>query len=61
MITNIVAGLVILAIVVAAVAYLIRAKKRGVKCVGCSEAGCCSSSTKHAEETECCCGCHGEK
>ncbi len=59
--SNIIVGLIILIIVGAAVAYLIRAKKRGVKCVGCSESGCCSSSKKKKESSDCGCGCCGDK
>ena len=44
--TNIIVGLIILIIVGAAVAYLVRAKRKGVKCVGCPDSGCCSSSKK---------------
>lgn len=59
--SNIIVGLIILIIVGAAVAYLIRAKKRGVKCVGCSESGCCSASKKKKESSDCGCGCCGDK
>ena len=37
--TNIIVGLIILIIVGAAVAYLVRAKRKGVKCVGCPDSG----------------------
>ena len=47
--TNIIVGLIILIIVGAAVAYLVRAKRKGVKCVGCPDSGCCSSSKKKEE------------
>lgn len=47
--------IVILAIVGAAVAYIRKAKKNGVKCIGCP-AGCsCSEKTG---QTQCQCGCH---
>lgn len=42
MIDNIIVGLVILAVVGAAAAYIIRAKKKGAKCVGCPDSGTCS-------------------
>ena len=47
---NIIAVLVLVLIVGGAALYVYRAKKRGVKCVGCPEGGCsgCSGS----------CGCH---
>ncbi|MBQ8604795.1 MAG: FeoB-associated Cys-rich membrane protein [Oscillospiraceae bacterium] len=28
----------------AAITYIIKAKKAGVKCIGCSAAGCCSAA-----------------
>lgn len=55
----IVAGIVLI-IVGAAVAYLIKAKKKGVKCIGCPS-GCDCSKTAHSG---CGCGCQlgeGEK
>lgn len=38
---NIILIAVLLAIVAAAVGYIVRAKKRGQKCIGCPD-GCCS-------------------
>lgn len=35
-------AIVILGIVVAAIAYIRREKKRGVRCVGCPDGGSCS-------------------
>ncbi len=43
---------ILLAIVGAAAWYVIRAKKRGKKCIGCPD-GCCSKTG----ESTCCCGC----
>ena len=37
---------VLLIVVGAAIAYIIREKKRGVKCIGCPNAGACAQ--KHA-------------
>ena len=59
--TNIIVGLIILIIVGAAVAYLVRAKRKGVNCVGCPDSGCCYSSKKKEETSGCGCGCHGGK
>lgn len=42
MVTDIVALVVILAIVGLAMFYIIRAKRRGVKCIGCSAGDSCS-------------------
>ena len=47
---NILIIAVVLAIVGLAVGYVIRAKKRGAKCVGCPEGSCGS----------CNCGCNGQ-
>ena len=42
-IADIVIILIVLAAFSAALTYIIKAKKRGVKCIGCSSAGSCSS------------------
>ncbi len=47
---NIIAILVILALVGLAVWYVIRAKKQGNKCIGCPESNCPSKNCG-------CCGC----
>ena len=60
MITDIIVGLIILLIVAGAVAYIIRAKKRGARCVGCPDAGCCSPK-KEQDHLGCGCGCHSSK
>ena len=52
----IVAG-IILAIVVLAVMYIVKAKKSGVKCIGCPAGGQCAHH-KHNAQSECSCGCH---
>ena len=44
--TNFIVILIVIAIVGAAVAYIIREKKRGVKCIGCPAAGSCPNSGK---------------
>lgn len=51
----IVAGILVV-IIGAAVAYLIKAKKSGVKCVGCPAGGNCSDKSKG--NSGCSCGCH---
>lgn len=43
---------VVFVIIAAAAGYVIRAKKRGVKCVGCPSGGTCS-----AQCSGCSCGC----
>ena len=46
---DIILVLVIAAIVAAAVAYIVKAKKKGVKCIGCPAAADCAK--------KCCSGC----
>lgn len=46
---------IVLVIVSAAVCYIIKAKKSGIKCIGCPAASSCSGSTKGADG--CGCGC----
>lgn len=48
--------LVLAAIVGAAVIYIVKAKKSGVKCIGCPAAGECS----HSNASGCGCGCSNE-
>lgn len=50
---------VIVVIIGAAVAYIVKAKKSGVKCIGCSAGGQCSH--KHGEDAGCGCGCSGSE
>ena len=50
---NFVVLTVVLVIVGAAVAYIIKEKKRGVKCIGCPAAGTCQKYKSGQ--------CHGEK
>lgn len=46
--------LIIVAVVGAAVGYIIKAKKSGAKCIGCPVEGC---SSKHGSSSGCGCGC----
>lgn len=48
----------IVGLLTAAVRYIIRAKKSGVKCIGCSSAGSCSSH-HHNSCSGSCAGCSG--
>lgn len=50
--TDLIIALVLLIIVGAAIAYIAKEKKKGVKCIGCPDAGHCSM--KHSG------GCHSE-
>ncbi len=57
--TDLILGAVVLVIIGAAVGYIIRAKRRGTKCIGCPSGGTCHNN--------CSAGCgdctsmHGEK
>lgn len=51
--SDIVASVFLVAVLAAAITYIVRAKRAGVKCVGCSVAGSCSS--KQASSCECGC------
>ena len=57
MTASIVIVVIVAALFVAAVRYIIKEKRRGVKCIGCPMAGECSA--KHQPENAC--GCHGNK
>lgn len=46
---------VLLLIVGAATVYIVKAKKKGVKCIGCPAGGNCSSKKDRNEQ--CSCGC----
>ena len=55
----IIAGILIL-IIGAAVVYIVKAKKSGVKCIGCPAGGTCSGKCSSTGEAECHCNCHGD-
>lgn len=60
MISNIIAGLILILAFFGAIAYIVKAKKRGVKCIGCPAAGQCptaQSSAKIHTGNDSCCGC----
>lgn len=51
---NAVLILIIVAIVGSAIAYIIKEKKRGARCIGCSASGCkCSSKDKNTGCSKC--------
>ena len=61
--TDLIVGLIVVAIVGGAIAYIIREKKRGVKCVGCPDAPrCAAAKLAEAEGLEgfSCSGCHAD-
>ncbi|MBO5460614.1 MAG: FeoB-associated Cys-rich membrane protein [Ruminococcus sp.] len=52
---------VVLAIIAAAVAYIVKEKKKGVRCIGCPAAGTCGSHNHGSASGHSCggnCGCH---
>lgn len=58
--TDIIIGAVVLVILAAAIRYLVKAKKSGVKCIGCDSG--CACSQKSGEDInesvmDCGCGC----
>ena len=55
MIKNVIVTLILIAILGLAISYIIRQKKKGVKCIGCPSGGCCPS--KNGKTTQCTCGC----
>lgn len=59
MIANVIVLLIILVLFVGAITYIVRAKKRGVRCIGCSQSGCCTSQKEAS--SECSCGCQSEQ
>lgn len=48
---NFIVAALLLVIVGAAARYVLQARKRGVKCIGCPDGGCC-----HSGEGGCACG-----
>ncbi len=51
--TDVIVVIALLLIIGSAVAYIIRAKKRGAKCIGCPHAANCGKATE--------CSCNSEK
>ncbi|MBQ8589646.1 MAG: FeoB-associated Cys-rich membrane protein [Firmicutes bacterium] len=58
--TDIVVGGILLVILAAAISYIVKAKKAGVKCVGCPEGCSCSAKNDGGSSSGCGCGCHSE-
>ena len=61
------ADIIVIAVIVlvigAASAYIIKAKKSGKKCIGCPNSCSCSNSGAKTKKSEgsCCCGCGGSE
>ena len=63
MMVNIVAGAIIVALVAAALTHIVRAKRRGVKCIGCPDADAAVTAPQKVRHPEMMtraggCGCH---
>lgn len=56
---NFIVAAVLLAAVGMAVTHIVKAKKSGVKCIGCPSGGCCGG--KKDGSSGCGCGCQEEK
>lgn len=50
---------ILLAVIGCAVAYIVKSKKSGVKCIGCPSG--CNCSGKNEGHSDCGCGCHSNK
>lgn len=40
---NLIVTIIVIAIIALAILYIVRQKKKGVKCIGCPSGGCCPS------------------
>lgn len=56
---NVILVAVIFIILGAAIAYIVKEKKKGVRCIGCPAAGTCTSMNHTA--SGCGCGCNSNK
>ena len=53
---NFIAGLIVVVCIGAAITYIIKAKKKGVRCIGCPSAGTCAHANNSQDG---CSGCNG--
>lgn len=54
---DLIVGVILLVIVIAAIRYIRKAKKSGVKCIGCPEGCSCGKKNEHSSTS---CGCHSK-
>lgn len=54
--TDLIVGIILIVILGSAIAYVVKAKRSGVKCIGCPSAGNCSSRNKQNS-----CGCSSDE
>jgi len=57
--TDLIVSLILVTIIGSAAAYVIHAKKHGVKCIGCPAGAACGSCGQGAS-TDCSCNCCGQ-
>lgn len=58
---DLIIGVIIVVIVGLAIRYIYKAKKSGVKCIGCPDGATCSSKMEGADGCGCCrCGCQSD-
>lgn len=58
---DLIIGGTIVVIVAFAIRYIYKAKKSGVKCIGCPDGATCSSKSREDNACGCCsCGCHSD-
>ena len=55
--TDFIIGAIVAVVLIAAGLYIVKAKRRGIKCIGCPTAGSCAVQGKHEH---CHCGCCGD-
>lgn len=55
---NIIATIIVVVLLAAAITYIVKAKKKGVKCIGCPDAGQCAHKNNVDEAQGCGCGCN---
>lgn len=53
-------GIVVLLILGVAIAYIVKAKKKGVKCIGCPDGASCGHKDAETSGCSCCSGCHSD-
>lgn len=58
--TDLIIIAILVVIIGSAVAYIMKAKKSGVKCIGCPEGGSCAHKDGEASGCGCGCGCESE-
>lgn len=55
---NFIVALILLIIVGSAIRYIVKEKKKGVKCIGCPSAGTCAA--RNNAQRSCGCGCQSD-